>query len=694
MFRSGDEEATLDDGLKIDRLKVGIGTREYFFPSTVDDFVFHVAADPGSCAAINGDVVGRYYGGKSVSDERLQGVRNWLDRCLKHPGCCKILSGTEDIDARDAPLPTRCIEIKGGKIVLQETSDLRGTYVTLSHRWNSSTELCITTMSNLADRQKEVDVSCLSKIFQDAISVTRGLGVRYLWIDSLCIIQKGDNYDDWNRESFKMAQYYQRSILTLAATSGSVEEGLCPTKSYDIRRIVRLPYRDKSGVQRGYFYLYPERNLSKVYRETIRSSELLQRGWVFQEWLLSRRIVCFTPFGTLIECQSRDPRNICGESLKIEIARDDPLPLILKRLFDFDSSNISDLWYTVVEVYSALSLTNPAQDRIKALSGIALEYGRAMKKSHATSRKLPSSSNLAATGEYACGLWPDDLHVGLLWQHKNPCSINQRIEGAPTWSWASITGRVSWNRLTEGRSNTTPACTFIKLITPNSVELSLSGTRGDASEMYSDEPDAPLLSATSSTNECLTGTIFSVNNMINAHLVLRGHLQRILIEGNFHNLDDLRDLPEKYDPLGGVDDFRKYYSRKTKTSSPPQIPTIRFVCLPSLQPDNNDIERLTPSSKSLKEISGWASFEHPDFQTLYWLHENECQILALHASTMGWNQGGFQFGYVVPWHAAFNVLFLQCVKWRRFQRVGVGVLFGKEAERRFREGEEREIVIV
>jgi hypothetical protein len=48
MFRSGEEEETsLEPGLKIDRLKVGIGTREYFFPSKVDDFVFHVAADPG-----------------------------------------------------------------------------------------------------------------------------------------------------------------------------------------------------------------------------------------------------------------------------------------------------------------------------------------------------------------------------------------------------------------------------------------------------------------------------------------------------------------------------------------------------------------------------------------------------------------------------------------------------------------------
>jgi hypothetical protein len=648
----------------------------------------------GSSAVINEDVVGRYYGGESVSEERLQGVRDWLDKCLKHPGCRKSLSGTENIDARDAPLPTRCIEIKGDKILLQDTINLRGTYVTLSHRWNSSTELCITTTYNLADRQNEVEVSSLSKTFQDAISVTRRLSIRYIWIDSLCIIQDGDGYADWNRESTKMAQYYQRSILTLAATSGSVEDGLCPTESHDIRRIVRLPYRDMSGVQRGYFYLYPEENLSKVYRETIRSSELLQRGWVFQEWLLSRRIVCFTPFGTLIECQSRDPRNICGESLKIKIAKDDPLPLFLKRLFGFESSNISNLWYTIVEAYSALNLTNPAQDRIKALSGIALEYGRAMEKSLATSRKLLSSSLFAATSEYACGLWPDDLHVGLLWQHKNPCSTNQRIEAAPTWSWASITGRVSLNRPVEGRGDTTPACKFIKLVAPNGVELSLSGTRGGTSEMYSDEPDAPLLSATSSTNDSLTATVFSVNNMANAHLVLRGHLQRILVEGDFHNLDELRDLPENYDPLGGVDDFQKYYSRKGKNSPRLQIPPIRFICLPSLQPDNNDIERLTPSSKRLKEISGWASFEHPDFQTLSSLHESECEILALHISTMAWNRGGFQFGYVVPWHDAFNVLFLQSVKGKRFQRVGVGVLFGKEAEGRFREGEEREIVIV
>src|SRR5438034_1924444 len=55
----------------------------------------------------------------------------------------------------------------------------------------------------------------LPKTFQDAVLLTRALGVRYLWIDSLCIIQ--DDEKDWKRENPKMGEVYQYATITIAA---------------------------------------------------------------------------------------------------------------------------------------------------------------------------------------------------------------------------------------------------------------------------------------------------------------------------------------------------------------------------------------------------------------------------------------------------------------------------------------------
>jgi Heterokaryon incompatibility protein (HET) len=70
-----------------------------------------------------------------------------------------------------------------------------------------------------------IDPSLLPKTFQDALEVTRYFGVRYLWIDSLCILQ--DSQDDWRRESALTGQIYQDSYCNIAAmTAQDPTEGL------------------------------------------------------------------------------------------------------------------------------------------------------------------------------------------------------------------------------------------------------------------------------------------------------------------------------------------------------------------------------------------------------------------------------------------------------------------------------------
>lgn len=59
----------------------------------------------------------------------------------------------------------------------------------------------------------------LPNTFQDAITVTRMLGLKYIWIDSLCIVQ--DDAQDWEREAAKMAIIFEAAYVTIAATAAS-----------------------------------------------------------------------------------------------------------------------------------------------------------------------------------------------------------------------------------------------------------------------------------------------------------------------------------------------------------------------------------------------------------------------------------------------------------------------------------------
>lgn len=103
---------------------------------------------------------------------------------------------------------------------LIETSgtNLEGHWVALSHCWGKMENHPVrTTRQTLAQHLEHIPISSLPKTFQDAIVATRALGVRFLWIDSLCIVQDDEN--DWWRESQMMGTIYEHAVLTLAASA-------------------------------------------------------------------------------------------------------------------------------------------------------------------------------------------------------------------------------------------------------------------------------------------------------------------------------------------------------------------------------------------------------------------------------------------------------------------------------------------
>ena len=92
----------------------------------------------------------------------------------------------------------------GEDVRLCDCEDLKehSSYVTLSHCWGQ-TPICGLKKENVLNLRAKIPVSKLPKSFQDAIIITRKLGIEYVWIDSVCIIQ--DSHDDWFQVSARIA---------------------------------------------------------------------------------------------------------------------------------------------------------------------------------------------------------------------------------------------------------------------------------------------------------------------------------------------------------------------------------------------------------------------------------------------------------------------------------------------------------
>jgi len=599
-------------------------------------------------------VIGRYLGEDPNSKEHFSTIRTWLNACLGHSKCSQTLSGSTRFDARNVPLPTRCIEITEEGLRLRMTRGGMGAYVTLSHRWDDETESSSTTAENYEARISQISYETLPKIFCDAIDIAKRLGIRYVWIDSICIIQKDQR--DWEVEAVHMAEYYQQSLFTIAVTGaaqgGRIKGCLSPRKSDSISYLVRLPYRNIHGQQRGYFYVHKRETLpDEQYRSLVHESSLMRRGWVFQEWVLSRRIIHLTQDQLFFECATGIAMNECQEILTLNIGFNrSERNLALKTLLHSDTPFIGDLWCSIIETYSRLDLTKPESDRILAIAGIAKEYRETLilktdEHHNLISRHLP---------EYTSGLWLRDIHHGLLWEQVDDSHGILCNCGTPTWSWASLLAPVKWSSRTPRTRN---ECVIISLVSSDGTHHPVEEAETDSLETA--DHSTGILQIIHSPN--IVTDQFDVTNTF-TRLHVRGRLMLLLIKN--HVKEDEETLSQIAKMTGHEPDFGR--------------DCWRAICDPE-----------TPMI-----LSGWGSFEQPGICRQLSEYE-EVMAYALLVSTRAVSEG-IRFGYLSWHHDVLNVLFLN-LRWGsdcQYQRVGVGRIFDKDLARKFMEAEEEDIYLV
>jgi hypothetical protein len=381
-------------------------------------------------------------------------VSRWLNSCQKHAGCAE----------RPGFLPRRLLELPADgppKPKLVETSALKllsvPNYTTLSHCWGVPklhAPPLRTTKSTYEARTRGIEWEHLPTVFRDAIVLTRALGCRYLWIDSLCIVQ--DDEQDWIEQSALMADIYSYGYLNIAAAatkgpSGSLfherQELVCfnadrvPQFQPNTTHVVPPPAATIAPVQVRRSHQHTHACvLGHMLNGGDAICPLLRRGWVFQERLLSRRTVFFANSEMLWQCQERTCCECGGvendAAVSLRLGHAEPaVPRVqgsagiedekIQQRFAAvtggrcSAQQVRDLWHDVVQQYSVTRLTQES-DRPYAVAGIA--------------RRMHE-----ATGDtYLAGLWLEDLPRGLLWYGLLLWSHGAwRRPGRPTWSWMS-----------------------------------------------------------------------------------------------------------------------------------------------------------------------------------------------------------------------------------------------------------------
>jgi hypothetical protein len=356
------------------------------------------------------------------SQDCFSQASEWLRDCLESHTLCAT-SGLDHVK-----FPTRLIDVSNMKhIHLFDTtvSPLRSiNYVALSYCWGSENAY-VTERATLHLRMEEMRWDDMPRTFQDAVIVTRELGMSYLWIDSLCIIQ--NDIDDWAIEASNMAHIYANATCTIA---GSAAEN--DAQGFLVDRTKWRPSAEANVKQRTFKI---RQDLHKGGEEATR---LYTRGWIFQERLLSRRILYFDKNEIRWECGTMQKCE-CGSELpplNFDLCSPSKAQRYLRQSLAVEDSSrdILDWWRkVVVEGYSSLDLTR-LTDTLPALSGVAALI-------HANTKDV-----------YLAGLWHSRFAESLLWKPRNRLthmpswtfsdavnnSFVERNSQAPTWSWASI----------------------------------------------------------------------------------------------------------------------------------------------------------------------------------------------------------------------------------------------------------------
>ncbi|KAK1673243.1 heterokaryon incompatibility protein-domain-containing protein [Colletotrichum godetiae] len=363
------------------------------------------------------------------SDYTFLVAQRWISECLaEHSNC----GAKPHLTTTAQWYPTRLLdtgpleeESSGCRLTLPNITPVKGPYATLSHCWGVAKSFSLTT-DNYTQLLQDIPLDTLPQLYQDAIEATRRLNLRYLWIDSLCIIQQGDKFVDWRKESADMNKIYSGSFVNIsAADAPDANHPLFHGRNPDAfcSHTIDLPVdsKDTRFLVQDYGF----------WRTEVSNAVINTRAWVLQERLLSPRVLYFGQRQILWECQQKEDAEIYPEGLLIDLSR---FPSRIKgfgnslvgwRPRDHGQVSKYHYWCNIVKAYTRAKLTFPG-DKLVALSAVAK-----------TVRELLED-------RYVAGMWRRYLERELLWTVvPNEAQARPSAYRAPSWSWAAVDGQIT-----------------------------------------------------------------------------------------------------------------------------------------------------------------------------------------------------------------------------------------------------------
>lgn len=401
----------------------------------------------------------KYLNPDPVCHQNIELITNLIKTCLSdHPSCHTQKQSsfpTRVLDLGDDPNTTTVRVVPGSHCAERE-----GKYMTLSHCWGNPPadvpwKLTTERMEKFAS---EVPFDIIPKTFREAIDLVKRIGERYLWIDSLCIIQ--DSNEDWEAEAGRMADVYGGSLCTISTATNDTDSGC-----YSPREVTSMrPFEWKLS-QTGLHgnttdttvILFPKKGFQA-------DPPVFERAWCLQERELTHRLLQFSDDGWIWKCSmslatertlysgnfdyhgepqytpTMEPLNdsySIRSAIKVyqrgkvvpssRFAR----PSFTEIAASNDRREAHKYWRKIMTIFSMTQITN-SNDRIPALNGLVTRQASVF------------------PDHYAHGTWELDIIPELVWE----CSfghtgINTRPEPkiAPTWSCLSVQSPISFEEL-------------------------------------------------------------------------------------------------------------------------------------------------------------------------------------------------------------------------------------------------------
>jgi hypothetical protein len=404
--------------------------------------------------------------------------------------------------SRQRKLPARVIDVLSpalsvDAVCIYEPKDVVAEYIALSHTWGKSPRLRAL-KANIQAMLTGIYLGDLPKTFQDAVRITRSLGIRYLWIDCLCIIQ--DDPQDWEQQAAAMSSVYRHAYLTISASASSDSTSGCfPVRdrhSYTTPAEQSMGHRLPSDSSRNQCTVVYDFNPGQVppfslhfveqwlpaspvsmpqstmigafgsSYDPVANEPLSTRGWTLQERVLSPRTVHYASDQLYFECESElwsengfEMKNAqfslvnCLRAQRIQF-KDHGITsrgvsfIVGKHLVEKGSLRHQQGWLSLVENYSRRELTF-ANDKLLAMAGVA--------------RVVAEETG----NRYLAGLWAEHLQEDMFWRvqtheeyivsdEKDDYERKARIGSlighasrpaqvrAPSWFWAAIDGPIKF----------------------------------------------------------------------------------------------------------------------------------------------------------------------------------------------------------------------------------------------------------